>query len=196
MIIKNSLHPFYIPYCNLLLVLLNRDMKNSLSCSDLTLYSLLLHLPSVSSSLPQASYIPWRFPHAPRFLVLSKDRQTCRIASHVPEVMLLFKNSYDITESRSAWDLWEYPDTFLVAIQSSTCVTSCSCLPVEPCTSYWISLFIPFHQFLKILLHSHLLVQCVCIFFVCVFFCIYLQLDPLSIEGNMSMIPTNSSRTV
>lgn len=42
---------WYIPSCNLLLIRLNRDMRNSLSSGDLPLFKLLLHLPPISPSL-------------------------------------------------------------------------------------------------------------------------------------------------
>lgn len=50
---------WHIPCCNLLLIWLNRDMRNSLSCGDLPLFKLLLDLPS------HPLCIPSRFPHAP-----------------------------------------------------------------------------------------------------------------------------------
>lgn len=50
---------WHIPCCNLLLIWLNRDMRNSLSSGDLPLFRLLLHLPS------HPLYIPSKFPHAP-----------------------------------------------------------------------------------------------------------------------------------
>lgn len=47
---------WHIPCCNLLLIWLNRDMRNCLSSGDLPLFKLLLHLPS------HPLYIPSRFP--------------------------------------------------------------------------------------------------------------------------------------
>lgn len=52
---------WHIPCCNLLLIWLNRDMRNSLSSGDLPLFKPLLHLPS------HPLCVPSRFPHAPEF---------------------------------------------------------------------------------------------------------------------------------
>lgn len=52
---------WHIPCCNLLLIRLNRDMRNSLSSGELPLFKPLLHLPS------HPLCVPSRFPHALEF---------------------------------------------------------------------------------------------------------------------------------
>lgn len=143
---------WHIPCCNLLLIRLNRDMRNSLSSGDPPLFKLLLQIPSHPLSIPP------RFPRAPglwfphglcvlcqcpqpsgsamptagakvRPFQWSLDQRDCLPC---PEIIPLFKNSRYVVDSWSAGAFWGHLDACLVP--HWVCYL-CLCLPVEPSTS-------------------------------------------------------------